>query len=293
MGQGQPASSTNDAALGVADPITSTESPVSTSATSATSTSPLQATIPSQQNGNSAPDKGGTGSTAALAGGIAGALIAGLLIGMVVSLLWSRFRNRGHRRGGRNGPALEKHLSFSKNPTETSRAVTGDSDDDSTAWQVHLPQPIDDSSLRRSVKTLYHQIDLHVENFYVDTDTGHTPEDDTSDSELQHYETNLLSTTLRNALAGTQGKRVIIKHCLTHLILSRIDPECPVQYSFLAPEVGALSHAIAGASGTAAQGQRKKEKRGTSRKDIAPRSHTHCLLITRARRADHYISSLR
>lgn len=155
-------------------------------------------------------------------------------------------------------------MSFGKKPIATSRAVDGDSDEGSSAWQVHLPQPVDDSSLRRSVKTLYHQIDLHVENFYVESGAGNAPEHIAGDSRLQQFETNLLPSSLQDALGGAQSKKAVIKHCLTYLILTRIDPECPTQYSFLAPEIGALPYALAGAQGAAAQQQRKKQKRGKS-----------------------------
>ena len=114
------------------------------------------------------------------------------------------------------------------------------------AWEKHLPQPADDNSIRLTVKTFLHQVELHVENFYSDSAAPSNVSDELQ-TELQMLDSPFLPKPLAVVLPQARSKTALIKHCLAHLIVKNITAEDnpdPSQ-SFLPLEFVALPNTIA------------------------------------------------
>ena len=115
------------------------------------------------------------------------------------------------------------------------------------AWEKHLPQPADDNSIRLTIKTLLHQIELHVENFYTDS-AGPSNMSEEVQTELLKLDSPFLPKPLAVLLPQARSKTALIKHCLSHLIVSHITSEgtdsTDTNESFLPLEFVALPHAI-------------------------------------------------
>lgn len=96
-----------------------------------------------------------------------------------------------------------------------------------------LPQPMDDNSIKMAMRTLYQQIELHVENFYQENSVPESR--DSMDSFL-----SLTSTTS----PMPSSKLVAIKQALAHLILTHISADHPPATSFLPPEFTSLAQSV-------------------------------------------------
>ena len=84
---------------------------------------------------------------------------------------------------------------------------------------AYLPQSADDSTIQRRVSTLIDQLDLHVENFYLDEGK---PEARKIDKDIRLFETSRLPKSLPDCLSQISGSRLLIKHALAHYTTSAI-----------------------------------------------------------------------
>ncbi|KIW12404.1 hypothetical protein PV08_09681 [Exophiala spinifera] len=230
------------------DSITRSSAPsvTTTSSTSSGTVASVQdatGQIASQSTTPSSPNVSSSNGSSSNIGGIVGGTIGGLLFGLVVGMLfmfcWARRRaakaSLSSRRAGKISPE--------KNGTDRSTLQAYESPSDPARWLVYLPQPSDDTELKHQVKTMYNQIDLHVENFYTDRDGGLLTE--AVQSILARYETDLLPAPVATIMASTSSKKAVIKHCLTCTIVSRIDAVRPIPQSFLPSEIAALPALLA------------------------------------------------
>jgi hypothetical protein len=110
-------------------------------------------------------------------------------------------------------------------------------------WEIHFTQPADDSTISRGIKTVFHQIELHVENFY--SDTAATQITEAIEAAVTPFDTGLLPTPLKVTMQAAKSKRAVIKQCLAHLIISRINTESLPDHSFLPPEIATLPSLLA------------------------------------------------
>ena len=79
------------------------------------------------------------------------------------------------------------------------------------------------SILRTQVKTLFEQIEMHVDNFYVNTAVGLpllTPE---QQEQIQKFDTPYLEDSMAGVLPEASDPRPVIKHCLANTVVSGID----------------------------------------------------------------------
>jgi hypothetical protein len=110
-------------------------------------------------------------------------------------------------------------------------------------WEQHLPQSESDGTIRSSVKALFDQIELHVENFYRNTAVSISPE---MQRELMKVDSSYLPDSVVGLLSQTRTPTMLIKHCLAHLIISRITADSDAPASFLPVDFVALPRAMGG-----------------------------------------------
>jgi hypothetical protein len=110
-------------------------------------------------------------------------------------------------------------------------------------WEQHLPQSESDSTMRISVKALFDQIELHVENFYRNAAVSISPE---MQRELMKVDSSYLPDSVVGLLSQTRTPTTLIKHCLAHLIVLRISTDSDAPASFLPADFVALPRAIGG-----------------------------------------------
>jgi hypothetical protein len=229
-------------------PITSTTQPAAATTSSPSSSSSVSASASSSSASKSASSSTGTPTPKSYSGEIAGAavgcLIGGALIAGLVVWLFMSSRHKRHRsRGGfvkdRKSPSnanREKSL-------PTAPLLAGAAAGAGAGWEQHLPQSESDGTIRTSVKALFDQIELHVENFYrnaaVSISSG-------IQAELMKVDSSYLPDSVAGLLPQTKTPTMLIKHCLAHLIVSRITPDSDTSVSFLPADFVALPHAMSG-----------------------------------------------
>jgi hypothetical protein len=99
---------------------------------------------------------------ASVAGGVVGGFFAGVAIGILILWLLRRRRRQTH---ATSGSTMRDELISSHSPggkemqnLAIPMSVTG--------WQKHLPQEKDDGTIARTVKSIFDQVQVHMEGFY-------------------------------------------------------------------------------------------------------------------------------
>lgn len=253
-----------------ADGLSFTGSPATTSATyspPAVPTTPSVATttstppLPYGSTGLSNPGNLGSGSNSnSSSHGTSPGVYAGIAIGGVVGgaliaflLTWMTMRSKRHQRRHQRSSAhryLDKDLAtvtVTEVPTELTEGYR---------WEKHLPQPVDDSSLRLSMKTLFHQVELHVENFYSDNEGRGRPFTPDGQMRMKHFDTEHLPGPIATLMQQTSVPTAVIKHCLMKQIVSSTSATGPAQTSFLPAGYNILSMATRHALTANKQGER-------------------------------------
>jgi hypothetical protein len=167
---------------------------------------------------------------------VGGAIIAGLLVWLIMSTRYKKQRplaGFAQRREGSSNNNREK-------PLPTGPLMGGAA---GAGWEQHLPQSESDSTIRTSVKALFDQIELHVENFYHNATVSMSPE---MQAELMKIDSSYLPDSVVGLLPRTKTPTMLIKHCLAHLIVSHITPESETSASFLPADFMALPRAMSG-----------------------------------------------
>ncbi|KAK0271825.1 hypothetical protein LTR35_013301 [Friedmanniomyces endolithicus] len=138
----------------------------------ATETNPTASTPTSSQNlaSTSTPAIGATVPETTFKGAVAGGVIGGLIIGLLIgAVIWGLcFRGRPgpmaattpSTRDPRDRKPLPAVVAKEKGAREFEGAAVA------PAWRKHLPQEKDDHAIIREFKSMFVQIQLHVEGFY-------------------------------------------------------------------------------------------------------------------------------
>jgi len=222
---------------------TSTTSSPATSTAAYYSGSTTQIPPSGQSEGSkSGSSKSGNISTGTVAGAVVAAAVGGALLAFILTFMFMRSRSKKR-------PEIQRH-SEKRQSFGGAKALLKSSSDDLVnpkhAWEKHLPQPADDNSIRLTVKTFLHQVELHVENFYSDAAAPSNVSEELQ-TELQKLDSPFLPKPLAAVLPQARVKTALIKHCLAHLIVKNItaeDNSDPSQ-SFLPLEFVALPNTIA------------------------------------------------
>jgi len=151
-------------------------------------------------------------------------------------------RHRKHHR--QHSSTNIKHEGSAPGPETASAPLA----DPRRAWELHLPQPADDTKLRQGVRTLYDRLELHVENFYADsraTSWSQATDDNRWSAALQKLGTPYLPAPVESLSQQAKAMTVIIKHCLAYLVISGIDAHTETPFPFLPEEVTAVPRGAA------------------------------------------------
>jgi hypothetical protein len=118
--------------------------------------SPCETTLENGENVLKKSEHAAT--TQQLAGGIVGILIAGVVA--CALLLWLLRRHRRQKHAALRSTMRDEHSPDIKEMQNlaTPLGVTG--------WQKHLPQEKDDGTIARTVKSIFDQVQVHMEGFY-------------------------------------------------------------------------------------------------------------------------------
>lgn len=113
--------------------------------------------------------KGDTVGKSEAVGAAVGGSIGGFLVGIAIALIaLACLRRRGshgsekhpHRSRSSDGDTDKRDYPMSKEMQALATATTV------TGWQKHLPQEQDDGKITKAVKTIFDQIQMHLEGFY-------------------------------------------------------------------------------------------------------------------------------
>jgi len=153
-------------------------------------------------------------SSAALAGGIVGAALGTALLVFLLTSLFCLKRMRDHNRSSQRRSRSGRSDFASSLEKPISAAVS------SCSWEKYLPQPIEDQNISRTVKTLFDELQLHVENFYSRSTTPLSVE---AVNKLSVMKSHLDDVPITQLLAEAESSLPIIKHCLSYMVTSSID----------------------------------------------------------------------
>lgn len=183
---------------------------------------------------------GGGGTDAGVIAGVAvGAAVGAAILTFLITFLLLRKKNkksRRHRehRSGSGGLSTYTEKALPKDPSPGADAVVA-----AAAWQRHLPQSADDKTIRSSVKTLFDQVEVHVENFYRDAAVRMTED---LQAELLHVDSPHLPESVVALLQRVRSQTALIKHCLLSYIVASITTDDDSVPSLLPADYAALPH---------------------------------------------------
>jgi hypothetical protein len=214
-------------------------------------------------------------SVGIVAGAAVGSAVgAAILAAFLTYLLMRRRSAKGH--GTENtlcSPVdpprypLEKGR-FSEHATEL-RSEFGD-------WTKHLPQPTDDVSIGMAIKSVLQQVELHVDNFYSNTESTWESIPEGALTELVKMDTGLIRPSLSALMMGNRPKTTLLKHLLAHLILSNITIEGSTPGSFLPRDICTLYKSMEDATEHQKKtGQSKRDLKFGTLLTLSQRSHRH------------------
>lgn len=160
-------------------------------------------------------------TTAQLAGAIVGSIIGASLVTFLVTFVFfgkrKQQRNSSpHRRGDGTASTRRRtskgHASVGEKPSSRS---------DTLDWQAYLPQSADDRSIQNAVKTLFDQIELHVDNYYR---KANVEPDDHTCQVLSQLDTHGLPGPIVNLMQDPRVALQVIKHCIGAMLIARMSP---------------------------------------------------------------------
>jgi hypothetical protein len=181
---------------------------------------------------------GGQYGTGALAGGIVGAFVGGCLLAFLIAFLF--FRKRRQREP--SAEVTENPYRTPDNATKGPTAVSGqllnhstisyttkdafDTPDGfaATTFKIpSIPPPADDQTVSTKIESLFDQISLHIDNYYVRLDASPSiPAAKVDD--IGHYDSSLLPGSLVSFLCKGKTQRAALTHALAYRLLEAIRP---------------------------------------------------------------------
>jgi hypothetical protein len=192
---------------------------------------PTTAPTPFAANG-----KSGT-RTGVVAGAAVGAAVGAAILTFLITFMFFRKKNEKYRRqekdrSGNGGLSTYTEKALPKDPG-------GDAALAAPAWQKHIPQSADDKTIRSAVKTLFDQVELHVENFYRDSTVQMTDDLQTG---LLRVDSPHLPESIVALLPRARSQTALIKHCLLSYIVASISIDDNSIQSLLPADYATLPH---------------------------------------------------
>ena len=227
-------------------------SPRTSSSTFTSSSKPTKQT----NGGNPVPSYSNRLPNGTVAGIVIGVALGLALITFLATLLVLRRRggSRGSRQrsdidGGPSGAARHQNLS-----SEPKRPFVTQTSSGSNSIDGFLPQSADDKTVQNDVKTVLDQIELHVENFYQNTQASGSR---LADAELAMFDSPYLPSSLASLLPQTNNSIPLIKHALAHFITACITTPSGTNWSLLPKDFVLLPNAVRAGGSTRSTKQGK------------------------------------
>ncbi|KYG42181.1 hypothetical protein M433DRAFT_27063 [Acidomyces richmondensis BFW] len=163
-------------------------------------------------------------SSSVLAGGIVGAALGAALISILLTSLFclQRMKHQKSSSQRRSRSGRSDYVSSFEKPVS---AVVSPYN-----WEKYLPQPIEDHTISRTVKTLFDEIQLHVENFYSRSTNDLSFE---AANNLTIMQSHLDAIPIAKLLEEAESSLPIIKHCLSYMVASSIGISAAADLSLL------------------------------------------------------------
>ena len=108
----------------------------------------------------------------------------------------------------------------------------------------YLPQSADDATIRKDVKTMLEQVEVHVENFYQNV-SGSIPQK--TDVDIALFDSPNLPNPLSSLLAQAKSATPTIKHALAYFTTCAITSSGQLDSSFLPREYLVLPRKVVAA----------------------------------------------
>lgn len=197
-----------------------------------------------------APGKSGT-NAGVIAGAAVGAAIGAAILTFIITFMLLRKKNQEHRRDKRHRSGSGGHSTYTEKALPKDPSHGGGTVVSAPIWQKHLPQSADDTTTRSSVKTLFDQVELHVENFYRDSAVSMT---ENVQAELLRVDSPHLPESIVALMPRARSQTALIKHCLLSYIVASISTDDNSVQSLLPQDYATLPH-LARASAQKKPGQ--------------------------------------
>lgn len=218
----EPPSTTNESAGTNPYPLTSSQ--VTASTISASTTQSISSTLTTPATVSSGSSGGGHVGVASLAGAIVGCTLGAALITFLLTFMFMRKRmdRVNASRSVRRESGSSRRRGSSKGQFLVSEKPVSTLEDATLRWQSYLPQPADDRTIQNQVKTLFDQIELHVDNYYRKANVGL---DDSMRQALVQLDTGELPMPIEELAQNPRMALAVIKHCIAGLLVKRMTPE--------------------------------------------------------------------
>ncbi|KAL6719768.1 hypothetical protein ACLMJK_001689 [Lecanora helva] len=206
---------------------------------SKTSTAKLPSTIsthPINSSSTATPDhnrlSGGTTAGIVVASAIGLALISSLVTFL---LLRHRYkRDRQYPQGSQNGGEFEPSKPLERNAQKAGPELKVPLISETLKKnEGYLPEPADDVTIQKKARTIFDQIEVHVENFYHTT-ARYDPRQ--NDSSMAKFESPSLNGSLSNLLLQRTDGMSLLKQSFVFSITSRLSLKGDPNTTLLPPE---------------------------------------------------------
>ena len=167
----------------------------------------------------------------------------------------NRHQQGSDRDGGPIGSARQQTLS-----SEPKQPLVTQSSSGSNSFDNFLPQSADDRTVQHEMKTVLDQIELHVENFYQNTQAFGSR---VADAELAMFDSPYLPSSLASLLPQTNNRIPLIKHALAQFITACITTPSETDWSLLPKDFVLLPNAVR--AGGSTKSKKQGERNATTR----------------------------
>ncbi|KAK4982640.1 hypothetical protein LTR50_007652 [Elasticomyces elasticus] len=218
--------------------VSSTTASGSASETTSISSSSSSSNFVTPQSGPSSNSPGI--STGVLAGAIVASFVGSAVLAFVIAYLCLRSRVVGTTSADKRRRSGHRSHSSTRTSEYASAAGFNDKDaavDTSHAWEKYLPSSLDDRTVGLKVKGLYDQIQLHVENFYVNTPR---PIIQVIAASIKKMHTPYLEPLASSMSDPSLAPQPIIKHCLSYMITQALSSEAAPEVCLVPRELAAV-----------------------------------------------------
>ncbi|KAH0359574.1 hypothetical protein KCU65_g9880, partial [Aureobasidium melanogenum] len=188
-----------------------------------------------------------TTNVGTMAGAAVGAAVGAAILAFVVTYLLMRSRLSTKKRTDSAHVFTPDDSTYAMSKGYFSESVA-ESKDGSGDWMRHLPQPADDVAIMTTIETICQQIELHVDNFYGNTERPSDSISERARALLTEIDTGLVRRPLSEAMMRYRYKTTLIKQALAHMILSNITIEDGLPGSLLPQDVAELQKSLQSAT---------------------------------------------